>query len=102
MMGKPARKSSPEPFGKAVIPPHSIRAGRPYELAVACDTANLIDADAALALSRAAAHTLMALSPRAAQLMIAFAEDEIYRLATECSQDSQASIAIIRAALRGA
>ena len=75
--------------------------GRPYELAVACDTANLIDADAALALSRAAARTLMALSPSSAHLMVSFVEDEIFRLAMECSDESEASIALIREALRG-
>ena len=100
-MNRPVRKPSPTPLAKPVAVRPAVATPHAYQLAVACDTSSLIDADAALALSRAATKTLMNLSPRAAQLMIAFAEDEIYRLTADLSAESQASIAIIREALRG-
>ena len=74
-------------------------ASRLYALAVACDTANLVDADAALALARASTRTLMALSPQAALLMRSFAQEEIDRLSMECTEESQGSIALIQDAL---
>jgi hypothetical protein len=73
---------------------------RLYQLAVAKDTANLIDADAALALARGAVRTLMQLSPASAALVQAFAEEEIQRLEFECSEEAVGSIAIIRDALK--
>jgi hypothetical protein len=75
-------------------------ASRLYALAVARDTANLVDADAALALARASTRTLMALSPQAAQLMRAFAQEEIDRLSMECTEESVGSIALIRDAVQ--
>lgn len=75
-------------------------ASRLYALAVASDTANLVDADAALALARASTRTLMALSPRAEQLMRSFAQEEIDRLSMECTEEAQGSIALIQDALR--
>ena len=77
-------------------------ASRLYALAVARDTANLVDADAALALARASTRTLMALSPQAAQLMRYFAQEEIDRLSMDCTEESQGSIAIIQDALNAA
>jgi hypothetical protein len=74
-------------------------ASRLYALAVAKDTANLVDADAALALARASTRTLMALSPQAAQLMRSFAQEEIDRLSMDCTEEAQGSIALIRDAL---
>jgi len=75
-------------------------ASRLYALAVARDTANLVDADAALALARASTRTLMALSPQAALLMRAFAQEEIDRLSMECTEESVGSIALIRDAVQ--
>ena len=75
-------------------------ASRLYALAVARDTANLVDADAALALARASTRTLMALSPQAAQLMRAYAQEEIDRLSMECTEESVGSIALIRDAVQ--
>jgi len=75
-------------------------ASRLYALAVARDTANLVDADAALALARASTRTLMALSPHAAQLMRAYAQEEIDRLSMECTEESVGSIALIRDAVQ--
>ena len=77
-------------------------ASRLYALAVARDTANLVDADAALALARASTRTLMALSPQAAQLMRYFAQEEIDRLSMDCTEESLGSIAIIQDALNAA
>ncbi|MGZ3298490.1 MAG: hypothetical protein ACXU8U_08380 [Asticcacaulis sp.] len=77
-------------------------ASRLYALAVARDTANLVDADAALALARASARTLMALSPQSAQLMRFYAQQEIDRLSMECTEESTGSIAIIQDALDAA
>jgi hypothetical protein len=77
-------------------------ASRLYALAVARDTANLVDVDAALALARASTRTLMALSPQAAQLMRYFAQEEIDRLSMDCTEESQGSIAIIQDALNAA
>lgn len=74
-------------------------ASRLYALAVARDTANLVDADAALALARASTRTLMALSPQAAMLMRKFAQEEIDRLSMECTEESIGSIALIRDAV---
>jgi hypothetical protein len=74
-------------------------ASRLYALAVANDTASLVDADAALALARASTRTLMALSPQAAQLMRSFAQEEIDRLSLDCTEEAQGSIALIRDAL---
>jgi hypothetical protein len=74
-------------------------ASRLYALAVARDTANLVDVDAALALARASTRTLMALSPQAALLMRSFAQEEIDRLSMECTEESQGSIALIQDAL---
>ena len=74
-------------------------AGRLYALAVANDTAGLIDADAALALARAATRTLMALSPDAAELMRRFAQEEMDRLSMDCTEESHGSIALIRDAI---
>ncbi|BBF79550.1 MULTISPECIES: hypothetical protein [Asticcacaulis] len=71
-------------------------ASRLYALAVARDTANLVDLDASLALARASVRTLMALSPQAAMLMREFAQEEIDRLHMECTEESHGSIAIIR------
>jgi len=70
-------------------------ASRLYALAVARDTATLVDLDASLALARASVRTLMALSPQAAMLMRGFAQEEIDRLHMECTEESQGSIAII-------
>ena len=70
-------------------------ASRLYALAVARDAANLVDADAALALARAATRTLMALSPQAALLMRQYAQEEIERLDMECTEEAVGSIAII-------
>jgi hypothetical protein len=74
-------------------------ASRLYALAVARDTANLVDADAALALARASARTLMALSPQAALLMKSFAQEEIDRLSMDCTEESLGSIALIKDAV---
>ncbi len=74
-------------------------ASRLYALAVARDTANLVDADAALALARASARTLMALSPQAALLMRSFAQEEIDRLSLDCTEESLGSIALIKDAV---
>ena len=74
-------------------------ASRLYALAVARDTANLVDVDAALALARASTRTLMALSPQAALLMRSFAQEEIDRLSMECTEEAQGSIALIQDAL---
>ncbi len=74
-------------------------ASRLYALAVARDTANLVDVDAALALARASTRTLMALSPQAALLMRRFAQEEIDRLSMECTEEAQGSIALIQDAL---
>jgi hypothetical protein len=74
-------------------------ASRLYALAVARDTANLVDADAALALARASARTLMALSPQAALLMKSFAQEEIDRLSLDCTEESVGSIALIKDAV---
>lgn len=74
-------------------------ASRLYALAVARDTANLVDADAALALARASARTLMALSPQAALLMKSFAQEEIDRLSLDCTEESIGSIALIKDAV---
>lgn len=74
-------------------------ASRLYALAVARDTANLVDVDAALALARASTRTLMALSPQAAMLMRRFAQEEIDRLSMECTEEAQGSIALIQDAL---
>lgn len=75
-------------------------ASRLYALAVAKDTADLIDCDAALALARAATRTLMALSPSAAELMRQFAQEEMDRLSMDCTEESHGSIAIIRDAIK--
>lgn len=74
-------------------------ASRLYALAVAKDTANFMDMDASLALARASVKTLMALSPQAALLMRSFVQEEIDRLASECTEESAGSIAIMRDAL---
>jgi hypothetical protein len=74
-------------------------ASRLYALAIARDTANLVDADACFALARAATRTLMALSPQANLLMRSFAQEEIDRLSMECTEESVGSIALVRAAL---
>ena len=42
----------------------------------------------------------MALSPQAAQLMRAFAQEEIDRLSMECTEESVGSIALIRDAVQ--
>jgi hypothetical protein len=76
-------------------------ASRLYALAIARDTANLVDADASLALARAATRTLMALSPQANLLMRSFAQEEIDRLSMDCTEESEGSIALVRAALDG-
>jgi hypothetical protein len=76
-------------------------ASRLYALAVARDTANLIDMDASLALARASARTLMALSPQAALLLRSFAQEEIDRLSMDCTEESQGSIALIQDAIMG-
>ena len=73
--------------------------GRLYELAVARDSATLIDLDAALALSRTSVRVLMALSPQANMMVRCLAEEEIDRLHMECTEESRAAIAIIRDAL---
>jgi hypothetical protein len=74
-------------------------ASRLYALAIARDTANLVDVDASLALARAATRTLMALSPQANLLMRSFAQEEIDRLAMDCTEESEGSIALVRDAL---
>ncbi len=74
-------------------------ASRLYALAVARDAANLVDADAALALARASTRALMALSPQAADLIRQYAQEEIDRLEMECTEESVGSIAIIRDAI---
>lgn len=71
-------------------------ASRLYALAVARDTATLVDLDASLALARASARTLMALSPQAMLLFKSFAQEEIDRLSLECTEESEGSIAIVR------
>jgi len=84
-------------MAKHIMPDSSPNAAsRLYALAVARDTANLIDLDASLALARASARTLMALSPQAALLFKSFAQEEIDRLSMECTEESQGSIAIVR------
>lgn len=74
-------------------------ASRLYALAVARDTANLVDMDAALAMARASVRTLMALSPQAALLMRSFAQEEIDRLSMECTEEAEGAIALVRDAL---
>jgi hypothetical protein len=74
-------------------------ASRLYALAIARDTANLVDVDASLALARAATRTLMALSPQANLLMRSFAQEEIDRLSMDCTEESEGSIALVRDAL---
>ena len=66
-----------------------------YELAVAKDAANLIDIDAALAMSRAAVRTLMALSPQSSHLVRAFVQQESERLQMDETVESNGAIAII-------
>jgi hypothetical protein len=87
------------PKKKMTVNAFSNAASRLYALAVAKDTANLVDADAALALARASTRTLMALSPQSAQLMRSFAQEEIDRLSMDCTEEAQGSIALIRDAL---
>jgi len=76
-------------------------ASRLYALAIARDTANLIDVDASFALARAATRTLMALSPQANLLMRSFVQEEIDRLSLDCTEESEGSIALVRDALDG-
>lgn len=73
---------------------------RLYALAVAKDTANLIDLDAAMALSRSSVRALMALSPQASLLLRAFAQEEMDRLSLDCTEESTGSIALIQDALQ--
>lgn len=66
-----------------------------YEVAVARDTANLMDLDAALAMSRATLRALKALSPQADQLTRYFIEKEFSALLETCTEESQGAAAII-------
>jgi len=74
-------------------------AGRLYALAVAKDTANMMDVDAALAMARASMRTIMALSPQASQLVKYYAQIEIDRLEMSCTEESLGSIALIQDAI---
>jgi hypothetical protein len=74
-------------------------AGRLYALAIAKDTANMMDVDASLAMARASMKAIMAISPQAAQLVKYFAQQEIDRLEQECTEESFGSIALIHEAL---
>lgn len=74
-------------------------ASRLYELAKARESAEVIDIDAALALSRASVRTLMAMEGRSAELIRLFVAEEIDRLDAECTEESQASIALLRDAV---
>lgn len=76
-------------------------ASKLYALAIAKDTANLIDMDAALALSRASVRTLVALSPQSALFAKSFAQEEVDRLHMDCTEESQGSIAMIMDAVSG-
>jgi hypothetical protein len=85
---------------KKIMPDSSPNAAsKLYALAVSRDTANLVDLDASLALARASARTLMALSPQAALLLRSFAQEEIDRLSLDCTEESEATIALVREAL---
>ncbi len=81
------------------MPAQPDMSGRFYELAVAKDTATLIDLDAALALSRTSIRTLMALSPQASTMVRCMAQEEIDRLHMDCTDEAEGTIALIRNAL---
>jgi hypothetical protein len=57
------------------------------------------DLDASLALARAAARALMALSLETAETMQAMALEEVDRLSMDCTEESVGTIAIIRDAV---
>lgn len=76
--------------------PEPSAAARLYELAVARDTANFIDLDAALALARIALQTLLTTSPDLRDQIQDLADREIERLSMECTDHALGSIAIIR------
>lgn len=81
------------------MPAQPNMSGRFYELAVAKDTATLIDLDAALALSRSSVRTLLALSPQASNMVRCMAQEEMDRLSMECTDEAEGTIAMIRSAL---